>query len=163
MVELSTFKQSPILKGDAHVLKIPTLFATLALIFILEGNPPLPLSGAPPDRKDEKTKKPPVIPQIAGDSVWGEVSQESHKITIHKHPHWYVSDGEIRKDGKLFVYWIQRSDGRVAPGLYDINEDGSITGLWAWTEDVFTDDDGAMHGMDKRDTLRAKLMPPVEQ
>ncbi len=119
---------------------------------------------AKPDREDP-AKKPAPIPNVAGQSRWGliEQAQGSNKVKIDGHPHWYVEYGEIRKDGKLFVIWILRADGRAAPGLYEIDKDGGITSLWGWGPDCTQDDKGEWHGLTQPDELRPKPMMPEIQ
>lgn len=110
---------------------------------------------AKPDRPQEKKPSKQVpIPRIAGESRWGIIAQDGRAITIDGHDHWYVLTGEIRADGKLFVVWIRRSDGRAGPGLYDIGADGSISGRWGWGDVAEQDDNGNWRGLNMFDTLR---------
>ena len=108
-----------------------------------------------PDRPDKTPKKPVPIPQIAGDSTWGIISQTGRAVTVDGHEKWYVKDGEILKDGRVKLLWVQRSDGRLAPSVYTIGKDGSIRGRWAFGDNVTIDKDGEMIGLDQFDTLRA--------
>lgn len=119
-------------------------------------------SAYPPDRPAlDKKDKP--VPQIAGPSFWGLIEQNGKKIKIDGDPKWYVATGEIRADGKLFVLWIHREDGRVGPGLYTLNQDGSITGHWAWgdAQGVEVDDKGNWRGLNQPDTIRYPPMPDL--
>ncbi len=155
---------------------------TLAFVLVLEGNPPTPASGVvpragcdtcdcgcneggaclcavilAPDKPTPEPKKEKPIAQIAGPSTWGDITQNKSAIEIQGNEIWFVNQGEIRKDGKLLVFWILRSSGAVAPGLYDIHADGSIDGMWGWGENVTTDPDGTIHGLTYTDTLRVKV------
>ena len=111
---------------------------------------------AKPERDDHvPKKKDQPIPNISGPSVWGDIEQVGRKISIHKHTQWFVSDGEILPDGRLFVWWIQRSDGRTGPGIYTINPNGSISGRWAMrSEEVYQDEKGEWVGLSQSDVLR---------
>lgn len=125
----------------------------LCLTFALA---PLAYISAKPNREIPKKELPP--PNIAGPSVYGFIAQEGRRVAIDGNATWFVEDGEIRKDGKLFVIWIFRSDGRRAPGLYDIHEDGSIKGFWAFGTNVTIGDDGEMIGLNSAETLRYKVV-----
>lgn len=120
---------------------------------------PLVYLSAKPDRPIPK--KPLPVPNIAGDSRWGTITQSGKKIEIDGDPKWYVKHGEIRADGKLFVIWIFRDDGKAAPGLYTINADRSITGHWQWGESAMQDDKGNWIGLTQTDTLRFAAVPDL--
>lgn len=97
---------------------------------------------AKPERKAPPSAKQPtpkVVPVIAGESAWGSIAQIGRKVHVSGHPMW-EADGVIRKDGKLYVVWTLLSDGRQAPGLYTIQDDGEIKGSWTWeAEEVETE------------------------
>lgn len=114
----------------------------------------------PPDRPSIEPKKPPAIPQIAGPSQWGDITQVGRSITITGHEHWRVDKGEIKNDGTLQVIWILNADGKAAPGLYKIKANGHISGLWAWGTEVTEDEDGNLLGLHVPDVLRRVI--PVE-
>lgn len=110
----------------------------------------------PPDRPapQELPKETP-IPQIAGPSNYGDITQHFRQVAIDGHPNWYAGKGEVSEQtGKLRLEWVQRSTGRPAIGLYDLT-DGGIIGHWGWVGDVFIDK-GIMYGPQSSETLRAK-------
>lgn len=107
---------------------------------------------AKPDRPTPKKDAP--IPNLAGPSNWGQISQDGRKITVTGHERW-TAEGEIRKDGTVYLLWTQVSDGKRAPGLYQVKDEG-IFGLWNWGEYVEVLPSGEMKGLELSDTLRAK-------
>ncbi len=112
---------------------------------------------ATPDRKDPlpPPRKETPIPQSAGPSNWGDITQHLREVQIDGHPSWYAGKGEITKDGKLLLEWICRSDGKPAIGLYVLGADGSIIGHWGWVGEAFIDK-GIMYGPQNSETLRGK-------
>lgn len=122
-------------------------YSSLSLVDALTTTP-----DRPPLPKKAEPERP--VPQIAGPSVWGTVEQDGRKVKIDGHPQWYVEHGEIRKDGKLLLTWVFRSDGRAAPGLYEIAPDSSVKGFWQWGPDCYEDENGVWHGLTLPDTLR---------
>ena len=120
------------------------------------------LAIAKPERPDPSPKRSQPIPQIAGPSRWGDISQDGKgKITIDGHERWYVERGEVRPDGTIIVIWIQRSDGAPAPGVYKLSADGSITGRWGWGTDAKERKDGTFDGLTSPDTLREAAIPDI--
>lgn len=120
--------------------------------------------GAKPERKDRtpapKAEAKQAIPDLAGESRWGFITQKGRAISITGHDQWEAS-GEIRKDGKLFVTWILTGTERAGPALYTINPDGSITGHWNYSDRVMIDKDGVIQGLTQPDTLRAAAKPEL--
>lgn len=86
----------------------------------------------------------PKLPDLAGESNWGVVTQKGRDIAIGGHPCWNAS-GEIRPDGKVHVIWIQNADGRIGRGMYTV--DGKdLTGHWGWDDQVEVSETGEIAG-----------------
>lgn len=116
---------------------------------------------AKPERPDPTPKAPKGIPRIDGPCNWGEIQQDWRKVQIFKHEKCYVEDGQIQADGKLLVHWVECETGRIAPGLYTINDDGSITGKWSF--DAVKDATGKWVNMNLGDVLRDAKKVKVDQ
>ena len=93
---------------------------------------------------------------------WGKVlyDRKTGKIVLHGHETWDAI-GHVRKDGKVLVVWRLLSDkDKTGPGLYDVQEDGTLKGVWGWYGEVFFDADGNLHGETKDDRIfRVEPMP----
>ena len=106
----------------------------------------------PPDRGPKPEQ---VIPNIAGPSAWGWVSQpEKGKIKIEGHPRWSAV-GEFQRDGTILLLWTQLDDGKIAPGIYRIEKDGAIRGRWNYGTEVERLPNGEWKGLEFHDLLRA--------
>ena len=81
---------------------------------------------------------------IEGPSNWGEVKQDGKKVQLEGHPCW-IANGEIRKDGKLFLLWVELATGRTAPSVYTISKAG-IVGEWGWGTECEVLENGTLVG-----------------
>ena len=82
--------------------------------------------------------------RIDGPTNWGTVSWAGKRIAVEGHECWEAA-GYVRDDGKVFLIWTFRSDGRPAPGLYEF-KDGGLNGEWGWATDVQIGEDGMLTG-----------------
>jgi hypothetical protein len=85
-----------------------------------------PTRPAPP-----KEAKPATFPDIAGETNWGRLDvDKTGYFTITQHPTW-TAEGQILAGGKrAYVLWTLVSNGRLAPGIYEIGVDGGLAGVW---------------------------------
>ncbi len=113
---------------------------------------------AKPDKTPPKSVPVPDLSHL-GETNWGEFKQDGRKLTLRGNSHW-EADGEIRKDGKVWLVWTLLSDGKRAPGLYDV-KDKTLVGLWAYGEDVTIEDDGTVTGLRFGDQIYRR-MPGAE-
>ncbi len=88
---------------------------------------------------------------------WGELNRVGPNFSLRGHPTW-DGEGQIRKDGRVFILWTLKSDGRAAPGVYEIQEDGSLKGAWQYGELVEVNDNGDLV---PREGIETFLSPDV--
>jgi hypothetical protein len=88
---------------------------------------------------------------LAMESNWGTVTQDGLKVSIDGDEAWSAK-GTIRKDGKLFLLWLELGTGRTAPSVYTL-KDGTITGLWGYALDCRVNDAGELVGDVSRDDI----------
>lgn len=114
------------------------------------------------DAKPERKSTEPAAPKkaetqpdiIVGETNWGKLERNGKNFTITGHDTWEaVGEIRTRKDGSrfLFILWTLLSNGRAAPGIYEIGKDG-LTGTWGYAEDV-TLEDGKLSGSSSSDRI----------
>ena len=102
----------------------------------------------------------PVPKLVQGPTNWGELEQNGRNFKLTGHPVWEAV-GVIRPDGKIFILWTLLADGEPCPGLYRANDDGTLTGEWAYGYEVMTDPKtGAMSGPFRADRIYAVEVEP---
>lgn len=113
----------------------------------------VPLPGADRDQ--------PMLPDLAGESNWGMVTQEGRKLEINGHKEW-TATGEIRDDGTVLLEWIKVKDGRYCPGVYKV-EGRDLQGMWGYQGEIHFDEAGAIQGVLYKDrTYKVKQgQPPL--
>lgn len=110
----------------------------------------------PPNLEKKKQQKPPACPDVAMESNWGTVTQNGKDVMISGHPQW-SAQCHFRDDGKVFVLWTFNSDGREAPGLYEVKmHEGKafLEGRWGYEGDVEFDLEGGIVGTHYYDSIR---------
>ncbi len=108
---------------------------------------------AAPDRPREVPQKKSAIPNLAGPSNWGDITQQDANVSVDGHPSW-TAFGKIIGN-KLIVEWTHTTDQRPAYGEYAIAADGSLIGAWNWVDDLIVNDDGTTQPPMNAETLRA--------
>ncbi len=94
------------------------------------------------------------VPDLAGDTNWGTLTQDGKAFTINGNAMWRAV-GHIREDGKVFVLWTDLTNDEPCPGVYELR-DGELHGTWARSSNSDFEKDGS--GM--RDIIRK--VKPVE-
>ena len=91
---------------------------------------------AKPEAKKIEPKKP-AVPTlaVAGETNWGTLTQAGREIQIEGHPVWEAI-GTIREDGKVQIIWTLSGTGRPCPGVYEIQKDGTLAGVWGYGHQV---------------------------
>lgn len=128
-------------------------FAVVLAIFMIAGI----VVGKPArsPAKEPEAKK--AIPDLAGESNWGFVSQAGTSIQINGHSSWYAI-GLIRPDGKVQITWTLTDGSRSGIGVYTV-EGCDLIGRWGWCEVVEVDKAGDLQGETSPDITR-KIKPP---
>lgn len=121
--------------------KFSILLVLLAAIPMVMAKPDLP---AP---KKEASPKVPSVPNLAGQTNWGELTQVGSSFKIDGHPVWFAV-GEIRVDGKVNVIWTLRENNEPCPGVYEIRKiDNALVGLWGYSRhEIHIDEEGNLVG-----------------
>jgi hypothetical protein len=90
----------------------------------------------PPMKKKGKEQ----YPDLNYRSNWGEmkIDRNSGEIIIFDHPVW-EAEAQFVTPTKVYVMWTLKQNGRLAPGVYDLQTDGTLTGAWGYDEDVEVD------------------------
>ena len=65
----------------------------------------------------------------------------------------------VRDDGRIKVTWTFKSDGRVAPGLYTVEPDGTMIGIWGYGDQVQWEANGELTGTVSPDRIYAMPTP----
>ncbi len=76
------------------------------------------------------------VPQLAGSTTWGVMVQDGRRLTINGNNNWF-GFGEIRRDGKVQLTWVQIEDNRQGIAVYLVEENGRLlSGIWGWSDEV---------------------------
>lgn len=98
-----------------------------------------------PDRPTPKEQKKSIPDMPTGETNWGELTQQGINFKLENHPIW-DGIGLIREDGKISLVWTLRATGEPCPGVYSLDDDGSLKGLWGYSSRVKIEDDGSISG-----------------
>lgn len=100
----------------------------------------------------------PKIPKVTMESNWGVVTQNDKRVFISGHEHW-SAEGHFREDGKVYILWTENSNGREAPGLYEVKIDSKtkrvfLQGHWGYGDEVILfPDKGPITGNFREDSI----------
>ncbi len=109
-----------------------------------------------PAPKQDVQKVAPKI-KLEGATNWGNFQALGDKqFTLDDHPSWF-GVGQIRPDGKVTVIWTLRATEQVGPGVYTIQADGTLKGIWGWAHDTKLEENGELTGNVREDSVH-----PVE-
>ena len=80
-------------------------------------------------------------PDLNYESNWGKltIDRNNGQIILREHPIW---EGEAKfvTPTKVYVIWYLIENGKAAPGIYDLEKDGSLIGVWNWDSDILIDE-----------------------
>lgn len=137
------------------------MFRTLYIALLLIT--PIALLAKPPGRvqdKPEVAPKPAPVMKLVGNTNWGRyVEVGPGQFTLEDHPIWYAV-GRVREDGKVFVLWTHRNTDDICPGVYEIQPDGSLAGVWGYSHLTKVEPSGELTGTINVD--RVFVLPPPE-
>lgn len=89
---------------------------------------------------------------------WGTMDLGNPSFELTGHPTWDAF-ATVREDGRINVTWTLKSNGEVCPGLYAVEPDGSLNGIWGPSSEVQIVD-GELVGTVRQD--RIHLLPTPE-
>lgn len=89
---------------------------------------------------------------------WGTMDLGNPSFELTGHPTWDAF-ATVREDGRISVTWVLKSNGEVCPGLYTVEPDGSLNGIWGPSSEVQIVD-GELVGTVRQD--RIHLLPTPE-
>lgn len=95
---------------------------SLALTFAPHAHPA-------PDRPAPST-------DYTGTCPFGDISQVGKIINIKGTP--WEATGTLRRDGLVELYW--RHEGRLAVGLYRVDDEKTFAGSWGWFDECNLED-----------------------
>jgi hypothetical protein len=107
------------------------LFA-LSVAVIADAKPERPV----PPKKASKQQ----YPDLNYTSNWGimKIDRDNGEIIIFDHPVWDAEAAFVTPT-KVYVLWTLKHNGRLAPGVYVLQTDGTLVGDWGYDEDVEVD------------------------
>lgn len=115
-----------------------------------------------PRIEQEPLPRLPMLPDLAGLSTYGEISQAGRSIALEG-PSW-TALGEIRADGKLQLVWTEVRTGRVGLSVYDLDSTGHWKGHWGWLGEVRIEGDmGEVTGAIMLDIMRVRIPVPTPE
>lgn len=120
----------------------------------------------PPDPPKKEVKAKTVVEMIpTGLTNWGKLERTGGDWTLQGHEIWEaVADMKTRPDGTHFwlVIWTLNSNGQTAPGIYEIESDGILRGVWGYSGSCQIEGD-KLTGMTSSDRIQrlepAKIEP----
>jgi hypothetical protein len=119
--ERSTLEQAARLVSTGERGSIPCRRSECQVVFV-----------AAPIRDKEPSPVQPEFADLAGECVWGTVTQDGRKIAIKGRETdvgtWDAS-GELRADGTIYLAWIELESGTLAAGVYRLTE-RTLDGQW---------------------------------
>lgn len=89
---------------------------------------------------------------------WGTMDLGNPTFELTGHIQWDAF-ATVREDGKVEVTWTFKSDGKVAPGLYTVEPDGSLLGIWGYGDQVRWEANGELTGRVSSDKIYAMPTP----
>ena len=128
----------------------------LACVFLAMSPVILLQIAAKPDRQPPKKDAKYEYPDIsAKETTWGKIDLDRRTgyFTITGHPQW-TAEGQIfgsgPAKGKAYILWTYTADGRLAPGIYEIDKGNTLHGAWGYDDAVTVDETewtikGALH------------------
>jgi len=89
---------------------------------------------------------------------WGTMDLGGVNFELTGHAQWDAF-ATVRDDGRIKVTWTFKSDGRVAPGLYTVEPDGTMIGIWGYGDQVQWEANGELTGRVSPDRIYAMPTP----
>ncbi len=144
-----------------RLLSTITILTSMALAISAAGKP------APPDPPKKAVKaKTPAERLPCGPTNWGTMQAVGGDFTLTMHPQWEaIADMRTRKDGSVYwlCIWTLSSNGQTAPGIYEFDEEGILTGTWGYSGSCEITDDGRLTGSTMGDRIyRVEPAPPIQ-
>lgn len=87
---------------------------------------------------------------------WGTMDLGGQSFELTGHAQWDAW-ATVREDGRIDVTWTLKSNGEICPGLYTVEPDGTLHGIWGQASEVQLVD-GELVGRVRQD--RIYLLPP---
>ena len=122
----------------------------------------LQVTAKPTKPPPPKAEKPMTFPDLAGETIWGrlDLDKRTGYFTLTGHEQW-TGEGQIittgPAKGKVYLLWTFTANGRLAPGVYEIDKDNVLAGLWGYDDEVQVDDkEWTIRGAVNRDTVRKR-------
>lgn len=111
----------------------------------------------PAPKAEQKKAMPPVI--VSGLTNWGTLTQSGTSIKLEGHPVWDAI-GNVRPDGRVYILWTLKATSEPCPGVYNVNKDGSLDGLWGYGGRCQVDEKGDLVGDTHSDRIYS-VVPEV--
>ena len=136
----------------------------LALLLIVPVAIAKPTRPVPPAAKKEAPKVSPRQTSLDRLKIlngkltnWGTMDLGNPSFELTGHIQWDAF-ATVREDGRIDVTWTLKSNGEVCPGLYTVESDGTLHGIWGPAGDVQLVD-GELVGSVRQDRIYL-LLPP---